>query len=90
MKLKDLKKYLNNLPAELDNCEVICQKDSEGNGYSPLCGVDENTIYIPENSYSGNVYSMKWSAEDADIDEKEWNKLLKDKKKRAIVLYPTN
>ena len=68
--------------------EVILQKDSEGNGYSPLAGTDCEAIYIPENTYSGDVYSTEWSAEDADMDEDQWDEL--KSKPKALILYPIN
>lgn len=36
--------------------EVILQKDSEGNGYSPLSGIDyHNLAYLPECTWAGEV-----------------------------------
>ncbi len=35
--------------------EVILQKDSEGNGYSPLSGTEHRLSYEAENSWSGEV-----------------------------------
>lgn len=45
MKVKELRDYMNSIPIGRDNDPVIIQKDSEGNGYSPLSGVDENSFY---------------------------------------------
>lgn len=84
MKVKDLKDLINNLD---DDMEVILQKDSEGNGYSPLSGGDE-AVYVAESSYSGDVYSLNWSAEDCDLSEDEWEKI--KKQPHCIVLYPIN
>lgn len=78
MTIKQLKERIKNLPDEM---EVIMQKDPEGNGYSPADGVDPNTVYI-----EGDVYDMDWSAEDACMEEVEWEDL--KKKPRALVLYP--
>jgi len=89
MKLKKLLQVLNKLPKEYLDCEVIIQKDSEGNGYSPLKGADENCVYIPENTWSGSVVGTKdSSAEDNDVTEDEYQELLK--RPRAIVLYPVD
>jgi hypothetical protein len=85
MTVKELKEKLTNMP---DDMQVILQKDSEGNGYSPLAGADNDAVYVPENSYSGEVYSMKWTADEADMSENEWEKIRK--KPRALILYPTN
>ena len=85
MNVKELREAIKDLPNDM---EVILQKDSEGNGYSPLYAADSNAVYIPENDYSGGVYSMDWSADDACMDESEWLKL--QKKPRALILAPTN
>lgn len=41
----------NDLTAMLEriegNPEIILQKDSEGNGYSPLSGADGDCVYVP-------------------------------------------
>ena len=89
MKVKDLKAYLDNLPKEYDDCEVICQKDAEGNGYSPLSGVDDECIYIPDSTWSGEVMDARWTADEACMDEEEW-KVMKGYSPRCIVLCPTN
>ncbi len=88
MTVKELKKFLENLPKEYDKAKVILQKDREGNGYSPLAGADFDCIYVPENPWSGEIISTNWSADDACMDEKEW----KDFKKqpRCLVLFPVN
>lgn len=51
MKVKDLKKLLEN---EDDNAIVIIQKDSEGNGYSPLYSTYTG-YYEAENNWSGEI-----------------------------------
>jgi len=85
MKIKELIAALKDMD---QNAEVILQKDSEGNGYSHLYGITDEAVYVPETTYSGLVYYTDWSAEDADMSEAEWKKLLK--KKRCVVLIPTN
>lgn len=86
MTVKELKKELENLP---DDMEVILQKDSEGNGYSPLSGVDAAVVYVPDSTWSGDVYSVEeWSADDACMDEDEWAEI--KTKPRAAVLFPIN
>jgi len=85
MKVKALMKLL----AEFDqNAEVILQKDSEGNGYSPLSGADHDAVYTPESTWSGTVFSTEWSAQDACMEDEEWQVMMK--KKRCVVLYPIN
>ena len=71
------------------NSEVILQKDGEGNGFSPLSRVSSNAIYIPDNAWSGEVFSLGWSAEDCCLEEDEWKKM-KIKHKPVIILEPVN
>ena len=85
MKVKDLIRELKLLDPEM---EVILQKDSEGNGFSPLDGVDENCIYVEETSYEGYIYDTTWDADEADMSEDEWAEFLKQP--RCVVLYPVN
>lgn len=84
MKVKDLIKELSALDP---NALVILQKDSEGNGFSPLEGVDENALYDAENSWSGDVgfevltdELRKQGYSDEDLGKGE----------RAVVLFPIN
>lgn len=49
MTVKQLIEKLSELPPET---LVILQKDGEGNGYSPLAGVDLGT-YRPDSTWSG-------------------------------------
>lgn len=85
MTVKELIKLLKKLPP---NSEVICQKDSEGNGYSPLAGADGDCVYQKDTSYSGTVFSARWTAEEADMEEEDWQEMLEQQ--RCVVLYPTN
>jgi len=85
MKVKDLIKELQQMNPE---SELIMQKDSEGNGYSPLSGADGNAVYIADSTWSGEVYDTKWSAEDADMEEEEWEEI--KSKPGCVVLYPIN
>lgn len=86
MKVKDLMAELSEIDPE---SEVILQKDSEGNGYSPLYGVDNESIYLPSNTWSGEVYDSKWDADDTFFNEDEWEELKKNTP-RCVVLYPVN
>lgn len=85
MTVKELKAELQNLP---DDMEVILQKDSEGNGYSPLYCADADAVYVADGTYSGDVYSMGWSADDACMTDEEWKEI--QAKPRALILAPTN
>lgn len=53
MKVKDLITLLQSVNPEK---KVILQKDQEGNGYSPLRGIDKNTIYVEEGRCGGTVF----------------------------------
>ena len=85
MKSHELAKLLLENP----DVELIMQKDSEGNGYSPLSGVDFEIIYIAETSYSGEVYNTTWTADEADADPDEWEELKKTNSGYAV-LFPVN
>ena len=54
-----------------------------------LKGVDENSVYVKESDYSGQVYHLDWTAEDAAMNENQWTEL-KDKNPQCIVLHPIN
>jgi hypothetical protein len=85
MTVKELKEAIANLPDEM---EVVLQKDSEGNGCSPLAGADPDAVYIPDSTWSGDVYSMDWSADDACMSEEEWEEI--KSKPRTLILHPVN
>lgn len=85
MNVKELRAALETLP---DDMEVILQKDSEGNGFSPLSGADPDGIYIAETTWSGEVYDASWTAEDCCMDEDEWAEL--QAQPRALILFPVN
>lgn len=85
MTVKELKEAIENLPDEM---EVVLQKDSEGNGYSPLAGTDSDAVYIYETIWYGDVYSMDWTADDACMSDEEWEEIKSNP--RVLVLYPMN
>lgn len=76
MNVKELINILKNITPE---SEVIIQKDSEGNGYSPLSGVFSG-VYVPENTYSGEFYDIDEVNDEVDISDG----------KNAVVFVPTN
>lgn len=86
MKVKELLEQLKDCDPE---AVVVLQKDSEGNGYSPLCGADPDCIYVAESSWSGEVHDIDMEAEDAGYDEESWE-TLKEVSPRAVVLWPIN
>lgn len=83
MKVKDLIEALAECAPE---SEVILQKDSEGNGYSPLAGADPDTVYVAESTWSGTVYSTNDSASDNCMEEGAWTALKSGPK--CVVLFP--
>jgi len=68
---------------------VILQKDAEGNGYSPLSCVDPDAVYEADSTWSGDVYSTNWSAEDACMERDEWQEF-KSSTPPCVVLAPIN
>jgi len=84
MTVKDLIKQLKKLPQD---SIVILQKDAEGNGYSPLSYACPDAVYQTDSIWSGQVYSTEWSAEDACMDEEEWE-TFKRNTPPCVVLVP--
>jgi hypothetical protein len=85
MKSHELAKILLENP----DCELLMQKDSEGNGYSPLSGVEMDVVYVPENTWSGEVFSKGDTAQDHCMEEDEWEDLKKTNSGYAV-LFPIN
>ena len=85
MKVKELLEALLSVDPE---AEVILQKDSEGNGYSPLCCADANAVYVPDSTWSGDVYDLSWTHVEAGMSEYEWAEL--NTKPKCVVLSPVN
>lgn len=69
-------------------CEVILQKDAEGNGYSPLAGADGLAVYVPDTTWSGEVYDVELPADEHCMTEEEWEAV--KAKPRCVVLWPVN
>ena len=85
MKSHELAKLLLENP----DVELIMQKDSEGNGYSPLYGIEFDVVYVPETSWYGEVYSKKFTADDNCMTEEEWERIKKTNSGYAV-LHPVN
>lgn len=86
MNIKELKEAIKELP---DDMEVILEKDSEGNGFSPLAEIDTDIIYLANSSYSGEVRDTRWSTEDSGYEsEEEWEEM--KRKPRCCLLSPIN
>lgn len=60
---------------------VILQKDSEGNGFSPLSGAEE-AKYMPNNTWSGEVPHP--------VDLEEMDEEDKENLVDCVVLWPIN
>lgn len=86
MIVKELIELLQTMP---EDSIVIMQKDSEGNGYSPLSSVDAETIYKAETTWYGEVYSTEWTANEVGMEEEAWKKF-KQKTPKCVVLAPVN
>ena len=67
---------------------VVLQKDSEGNGYSPLAGIDDNCKYIGDTAYSGEVRIDKLTPE--QIAEGFTDEDTAIDGEAALVLFPIN
>jgi hypothetical protein len=68
---------------------LILQKDAEGNGYSPLSGIEMDVVYIPDSTYSGQVYSKTYDASDHCMEEDEWLEAQQTHSGYAV-LFPIN
>lgn len=87
MKVKELLELLRGIDPER---EVILQKDAEGNGYSPLVGVDDNAAYIPDTTWSGDVRRQTLSEADIARGFGEDDLTADPSAVPALVLYPVN
>ena len=87
MKIKELKEYLETLGKEYDDCEIILQKDAEGNGYEELRGIGEVIAIKDRRGYSYDcIYDLEWTADKCCLKEDEWEEVKKQKK--SFVLFP--
>jgi len=81
--VKELIEKLKDMPQD---AEIIMQKDAD---YSPLSVVDPDALYVPDSTWSGDVYSLDWTAADCCMDEEEWEEM-KANHPRCVVLAPIN
>jgi len=84
----DVKELIDELLKLPSDCEVIIQKDAEGNGYSPLSGVDGNCFYFADDTWAGDVFSGEWTADECCMSEEDWKKMHGGPK--VVVLHPIN
>lgn len=84
MKVKELKELLKDVD---DNRIVILQKDGEGNGYSPLAGLDDESVYEADSTWSGEVRYEKLTPE---LKKQGYSEEDCGNGEPALVLFPIN
>lgn len=84
MTVKELKKILKGID---DDRIVILQKDAEGNGYSPLAGLDDECNYRADSTWSGDVGYEKLTPE---LEERGYSEDDIVDGAPALILYPIN
>ena len=87
MKVKTLIRLLQKMDGERI---VILQKDGEGNGFSPLCGADDNCKYVQETSWYGDVGIEKLTKQDIKSGHTEEDVEITKDGQKAVVLFPIN
>lgn len=70
---------------------VVMQKDGEGNGYSPLSGVDDsNVVYVAESTWSGEVMLAELTEEAEEEGFSAEDVYDGDDGELCVVLFPVN
>ncbi len=87
MKVKDFIKQLQGLDQE---AEVIMSKDGEGNGYSPYADLNDEMVYIPDSTWSGDVAFPELTEELKKDGYTEEDVYQGDDAIKAVILYPIN
>lgn len=83
-----VKELIIELQSFYPDTQVILQKDSEGNAYSPLSGVEgENLVYVPDSTYSGGVKFKKFTPE---LRQQGYSYDDVGDGESCVVLYPIN
>lgn len=85
--VKELKKLLENVD---ENRIVILQNDAEGNGYSPLAGIDDESNYRAYSTYSGEVGYEKLTAALRKQGYSDGDVVSGDGAEPALILFPIN
>lgn len=82
----DLRKQLCTLPGE---AVVVMSRDSEGNGFSPLSSIADNSRYEPENAWAGEIRLKELTP---DLKEQGYTEddVAAETAPECIVLWPTN
>lgn len=83
-----VKELIERLQSVDENLIVIIQKDSEGNGYSPLSSIDDECVYEADSTWSGEVGYAKLTLEleQQGYDEND----LRPDGIPALILCPVN
>ena len=85
--VKDLIAALQEMPQD---AIVICSSDSEGNGHSPLAGIDPNCIYLHQGAYGGEIAGIaELTDEDRQMGLTDEDVYTGADGLRAIILVPT-
>lgn len=84
MKVKQLKELLKNID---DERIVILQKDGEGNGYSPLYCIDDESVYVADSTWSGDVRFPKLTP---DLEKLGYSEEDCGDGEPALILVPVN
>lgn len=85
MTVKELIKELETCDPELP---IILQKDAEGNGYSPLAGVDgEDSAYQADSTWNGEVGLRKLTPE---LEKQGYGEEDIMQGEPCVVLWPVN
>lgn len=66
------------------NLPVILQKDAEGNGYSPLSGMDDEGYYQEDSPWSGYVCYLE------DYDDEIEREDAREAYPPVVTLWPVN
>ena len=85
MKVKELITELEKLDPEL---LVVMSKDGEGNSYSPLAGMYDNSLYVEDLPWCGEVWIHKLTDELKNGGYTEED--VADDGEPCVVLQPTN
>jgi len=83
MKVRDLVKSLNSVSLDILDYDVMMASDSECNNIYPLTSADITEGILIE----GEFYDPEWSADEADMDPEEWERVKKNSP-RCIVFIP--
>ena len=84
MTVKELKELLKNVD---DNRLVVLAKDEEGNGFSPLADINDNSNYEAEGSWWGSVGIEKLTPE---LIKRGYTEEDLGNGVPALVLWPSN